>query len=496
MSLTLPIVELRTLLHDALSAALATDALTLPAPLMYTPGVHRSALYCDTAVVRGNVGEGKTFWARALTDPQLRAVAAREYRMPRLMRTEPVVGYDAQPGSGQPTARELRALTDQGVQPTALWSAVALTALGVPDLSTLTTWTERVDWLIRNPGAMERSLAEMEGVARTTDTVRLVLFDALDELHPERARAEHLASGMLALAVALSRQTTRLRAKIFIRPDMLDGALTGVPRSQRPTLTGRTADLSWSRSDYLGRMERTSLYGLFFHLLGNHDSAEAAAFRASWPTWEQAEDGRYLAPIELCHDVKTQEQVFATLAGLFMGSNARKGFTYNYLSCYLQDARGTVTPRPFLSALASALLRTAWNHPDHDRPLHHDDLRHGVGCGARAEELHRALPWVRLALEPLAGQQVPIEEEDVLALWEQAGLAHRLQESAREAQNGTGRVRTGPRNPGSYPHLVEELISAGVMNRRSGGQLDMPDVYRTAHRMGRRGGVKPVAPVV
>ncbi|MFF3697373.1 hypothetical protein [Streptomyces sp. NPDC002221] len=37
MSLTLPTVELRALLHEALSATLATDALTLPAPLMYTP---------------------------------------------------------------------------------------------------------------------------------------------------------------------------------------------------------------------------------------------------------------------------------------------------------------------------------------------------------------------------------------------------------------------------------------------------------------------------
>ncbi len=178
------------------------------------------------------------------------------------------------------------------------------------------------------------------------------------------------------------------------------GALTGVPRADRPTLTAHAANLSWSRGDYLGRMERTSLYGLFFHLLGNHDSAVAAAFRAAWPTWEQTQDGHFLAPTELHRDPKAQGRVFTTLASPFMGTNARKGFTYNYLSCYLQDARGTVTPRPFLAALASMRLRTAWNHPDHDRPLHHDDLRHGVRCGARAEELDRRCrgpgwPWNR-----------------------------------------------------------------------------------------------------
>lgn len=491
MSPTRPVVELRTLLHDALSAALATDALTLPAPLMYTPGVHRPALYMESTVVRGRPGEGKTFWARALTDPQLRTIAAREYRMPRLEKTEAVTAFGARPDAGQPTAGELRALTGWGVPPTVLWSAVALTALGVPDLAALTTWTERVDWLTRNPGATERSLAELETAARGDDTVRLVLFDALDQLHPDRALAEHLASGMLNLAVTLSRRTTRLRAKVFIRPDMLDGALTGVPRPDRGFLTGRAADLSWGRSDYLGRTGRAELYGLFIHLLGNHDSAEAAAFRAAWPTWEQTQDGRYLAPSRLSGDPKTQEEFFTTLSGRFMGTNARTGYTYNCLPNHLQDALGVITPRPFLTALATALEDTGRNHPGHDRPLHHDDLRRSVRCGARATELHQALPWVRPAMEPLAGQQVPIWEEDVFALWQRGSLADRLQESALEA--GTGRARTGPRSPASLPQLLEELIDAGVMSRRTSGQLDMPDVYRVVYGLGRRGGVKRTA---
>lgn len=493
MSRTLSVAEHRTLLHDALSAILDTDALTMPAKMMYTPSAHRPALYADSSVVRGGPGEGKTFWARALTDPRMRAIAAREYRMPRLERTEAVVAYGVRPDTAQPTAGELRAFTELGVDPTALWSAVALTALGVPDLVGRATWTERVDWLIRNPGATARSLAELEAAARNDDTTRLVLFDALDQLHPDRERAEHLASGMLNLAVTLSRHTTRLRAKVFIRPDMLDGALSSVPRADRSTLTSRAADLSWSRGDYFGRLERSDLYGLFFQLLGNRDSAEATAFREAWPTWERTEDGRFLAPAELRDDPAVQERAFTTLAGRFMGANARKGHTYTYLLCHLQDARGSVTPRPFLAALASALLHTTGSQPDHDRALHHDGLRHGARCGARAEELDRAMPWVRLAMEPLAGNQLPIEEDDVLALWEKAGLTARLQESAREAQNDTGALRTGPRTA-SHSHLVEELLSAGVMSRRTSGQLDMPDTYRLAHRMGRRGGVRRVTP--
>ncbi|MCM2392604.1 hypothetical protein [Streptomyces albipurpureus] len=492
MSRTLSVAEHRTLLRDSLSTTLATNTVSLPVSMMYTPGTHRAALYADSTVVRGKAGQGKSFWARALADPQLRVIAAREYRMPRLERTETVTAFGEGPDSSQPSAGELRALAGWGVQPTALWSAVVLTALGVPDLAALPTWTERVDWLVRNPGATDRCLAEFETAARSADTTRLVVFDALDQLHPDRSLAEHLASGILNVALALSRGTSRLRAKVFIRPDMLEGALIGVSRAERAFLisSNRSADLSWGRADYLGRTGRTELYGLLFHLLGNYDSSEAAAFRAAWPTWKQGESGRFLAPDELSGDANRQEEVFTTLVGRYMGISARQGFTYNYLACYLQDALGTVTPRPFLTALATALESTDRDHPGHDRPLHHNSLRHGVCCGARAIELHQAQPWVRLAVEPLAGQQLPLWEEDIFDLWQRAALSDRLQEITQRSATDSGRARTGPRYPANYPLLLEELVGAGVLSRRTSGQVDMPDVYRIPYGLGRRGGVR------
>ncbi|MFJ5071725.1 hypothetical protein ACIQC7_35445 [Kitasatospora sp. NPDC088556] len=65
MSRPLTIAEHRKLLHEALSAVLATDALSPPVSMMYTPDAHRAALYAESTVVRGAPGEGKTFWARA-----------------------------------------------------------------------------------------------------------------------------------------------------------------------------------------------------------------------------------------------------------------------------------------------------------------------------------------------------------------------------------------------------------------------------------------------
>ncbi|EDY49220.1 hypothetical protein [Streptomyces clavuligerus] len=477
MSPTLAVAEHRTLLRDALSAALAAD--TLPASMAYAPDTHRAALFTDCTVVRGAPGQGKTLWAQALADPQLRADAAQKYRLPRLERTETVTGFGARPDPFQPSSGELRALTGRGTDPTALWSAVGLTALGVPDLAALATWSERVDWLVRNPEAVERSLTEAESGARTADAFRLVVFDALDQLHTDRALAQHLASGMLNFALTLARRTTRLRAKVFIRPDMLDGALAGFPRADLSFLASHTTDLSWARVDH---------FGLLFHLLGNRDSAEAASFRAAWPAWQPTGSGRLLAPDGLDRDSAVQERAFTMLTGPSMGTHGRH--PYAFLPVYLQDALGAVTPRSFLATLAIALEHTERAHPDHDYPLHHDSLRRSVGCGARAEELHRALPWVRLALEPLAGQYVPIREDDIFDLWNQADLADRLQEPAQRAAAGPGLIRTGPLPPASYPLLVEELIGAGVLSRRTGGQLDMPEVYRTAYGLGRCGGVR------
>lgn len=82
----------------------------------------------------------------------------------------------------------------------------------------------------------------------------------------------------------------------------------------------------------------------------------------------------------------------------------------------------------------------------------------------------------------------------MFALWQQGSLADRLQESALEA--GTGRARTGPRSPASLSQLLEELADAGVLSRRTSGQLDMPDVYRVVYGLGRRGGVKRTATTV
>ncbi|MFF7383480.1 hypothetical protein [Streptomyces griseoluteus] len=54
-------------------------------------------------------------------------------------------------------------------------------------------------------------------------------------------------------------------------------------------------------------------------------------------------------------------------------------------------------------------------------------------------------------------------------------------------------MRTGPRYPEDPALLIEELVALGVMRRRRDGRIDLPDVYRIAFAVGRRGGVPKMA---
>ncbi|MFD4574703.1 hypothetical protein ACFWNK_21775 [Streptomyces sp. NPDC058417] len=105
-----------------------------------------------------------------------------------------------------------------------------------------------------------------------------------------------------------------------------------------------------------------------------------------------------------------------------------------------------------------------------------------------------ALELPNSCLEPLAGQQLPPWEEDILDLWQHAGPSDQLQELTHRSVTDPGRARTGPRHPTNYPLLMQELIGSGVRNRRTSGQVDMPDVYRIPYGLGRRGGVRRTRP--
>ncbi|MFJ4771564.1 hypothetical protein ACIP88_21065 [Streptomyces uncialis] len=476
--------EYRDLVSDALDGATEADTRRPTAHTLFMPDSHRSALYVDNTVVQGGRGVGKTFWYHSLLDGTLRTFAAEEYRIKRLLHLEVSPGYGTDMASDRyPGSFVLGRLLADGTPPHEIWYAVLLTALGQRELRALTEWSDRIAWVRAHPGPAQRTVERADDQARERGTVRLLLFDALEHLHPDREQADRLVAGILRLALEMRFGTRNIRFKVFIRPDMFDGAKHHFADASK--LAGNAARLQWSRTD---------LYGLLFHSLGNEGSERARRFRRITGGWESPADGdRHVPPMALRNDEQAQTALFEQIADPYMGANFRKGRPYTWLPNHLMDGRDQVSPRSFLQALLTAADATRATRPGHDRALHHEAIRKGVQAASevRVLEVGEDTPWVQAAIAPLGGCQVPIEEARVLALWHDHGVTHALRESAaRYAQaDGPALVRTGPRHPDNLPRLIEELIDLGVMRRRGDGRLDLPDVYRVAFRVGRRGGV-------
>ncbi|MGW0489013.1 hypothetical protein [Streptomyces olivaceus] len=481
--------EYRDLLSAALAEAPYADTRRPTAHTLFMPDSHRTALYVDNVVVPGGRGVGKTFWYHTLLDERLRELAADEYGMNRLRRLKVHPGHGIDLASAHyPGPPDLRALVEAGEDPYYIWYAVLLTALGQEELRDVPEWRDKVAWTRTHTGAAQRTLERADGEAYEAKIVHLLLFDALEHLHPDRAQADRLVGGMLRLALELRFGTRSIRLKVFIRPDMFEAAkLTFADASK---LSGYASALEWKPTD---------LYGLMFHCLGNEDAEQpelARRFREVTGGWETTGKAgpRHVPPRLLSGGAAAQEKLFEEIADPFMGGNYRKGRPYTWLPNHLMDGKGKISPRSFLQALATAADATRAGHPDHDRALHHEAIRAGVQAASkrRVEEVSEDTPWVKLAIEPLEGCQVPIEENKVLRLWEQAGLPGALAEDTAHylQADKPSLVRTGPRHPDDLPRLITELRELGVMtDPRSDGRLDLPDVYRIAFGLGRMGGV-------
>ncbi|MFI6027889.1 hypothetical protein [Amycolatopsis magusensis] len=477
---------LRELLLQALPLTADSDTDGVDRNTLFTPTGHRRALEPDVTVVKGARGVGKTHWFKSLRDDQLREVAADEYQLPRLRSIEPLTGFgSALRPDEYPTKRTLSSFIREGVEPVDIWTAVTLNALGVASVQSLPTWRERLTWLQQNPEQVERELSRADEDAGRRGVTKLVMFDALDRLHTDRRLADRLSSGILEFALELRLSTRNIRAKVFIRHDMLDSAPLNFPDASK--LTANTADLTWTNAD---------LYGLLFQHIGNSDMSIAGWFREQTGSWQDRGDRR-LPPRDLVGDRDAQSSAFILLAGQYMGTNHRKGHTYTWLPNHLADGNGQTSPRSFLVALSAAAEETARTHAGHHVPLHWDAIRRGVqrASSVRVDQVNEDIPWVSTAIRPLADSQVPIEQPDVIDKWRAADLTEMLAahvDSSDDEAEDVEMPRAGPVNPSDYPKLIEELIALGVMTRRANGKLDLPDVYRIAFNIGRKGGVPRV----
>jgi hypothetical protein len=154
------------------------------------------------------------------------------------------------------------------------------------------------------------------------------------------------------------------------------------------------------------------------------------------------------------------------------------------------DAKGEVSPRSFLRALAEAAKYTP---APRKSSIDAAGIREGIKAASRVrlDQLSEDYLWAKVVLEPLADQRVPCEARDFAKRWRDAETVDRI------SQDASLRGYLGPvelavdKKRDAEATLLNALIRLGIVERRDDGRINMPDIYRVAAKLLRKGGVPP-----
>lgn len=451
----------------------------------YVPPSHARALDPEATLVEGIRGAGKSFWWAQL---------AREDHREFIQAAFPEVRFDSRLkvargfGTGlktteAPSADVLAQLSEK-YRPRSIWRAVLAFHAGFGgEFANLNRWPDRVQWIQSNPEDFDELLDRADQTLDEKGETLLVLFDALDRLAENWAQINPLAKALLQVALD-ARSTRRIRFKVFLRPDILqDQAITGFPDFSK--LLAHKAALDWRRAD---------LYALLFQCLANTEQG-GPTFRnlvkeMSGVTLSKKGTGWVLPP-SLRSDESLQEATFIALAGNAMGSSTKRGKPYTWLVNHLQDGLNQVSPRSFFAALTTAADET----PDEFRlAIDYRAIQTGVQKASqiRVQEITgEDYPWVQLVMAPLYGKlTVPCEPKEFEKIWKQQNTLVDLEEKLKA---GKAAVKLPPQNLDlGAAGILRDLELLGIVQRLMDQRVQMPDVYRIAFGLGRRGGVKPL----
>lgn len=459
----------------------------------FVPPSHAKALDPDSSLIEGIRGSGKSFWWAALLSKEHRVFVADAYPDAHLSTNVRVEqGFGDNSGSTGTPSKDVIGSIVQRYPARAIWRAILAEKAGFQGgyvKQRKETWEQRVAWVHSNPEEFDQLLAQIDTSLESRGQHLVVVFDALDRLADTWGQIRPLARALLQVGLDL-RATRRIRFKMFVRPDMLeDREIIGFPDASK--LLARRTALTWRRVD---------LYALLFQCLGN-SPAGGVAFRSHMSSQFKRKFSKagahWLVPDGLRGDEELQEEVFISLAGKAMSASPtgqKRGKPYSWLVNHLQDGRDQVSPRSFAEAVRQAAEKTKNDYPSHRLPLHFAAIQMGVQAASqvRVDELVKEdYPWVSTLMAPLKGNlTVPSSAKDIGAIWRKARALDALESSLNQA--GAGVKLPPQRVEEGYEGVLADLEELGVVQRLTDGRIQMPDVYRIAFGLGRRGGVKPL----
>ena len=473
-----------TLLDASASSSVSGDDRPSPEDI-FAPEQHVGALDPNTTIVLGARGAGKSFWASVLAHDDTRAVAADAYPHIGLQRIDVALGYTGQEGDGSISRATIDARVPIGAETAKgvlLWRCVLLRAVqGVvyPErplervAAMMTQYADPEDW--------EEAMGKADAILRERARLVVVLFDALDSLSIEWVRLRDLTDALLQVAWGV-RGYKSIRTKLFLRPDQMQDL--GLRFIELPKLISGATTLIWTA---------TNLYGMFFSRLATSGFPGARAglnkVLQSCSLQLPPDNPTALRRWRLSYNRNAQIQVFEQIAGLHMGRGSKRGRTYDWPINHLADGHGVVTPRSFLVLMQSA---ATMQPASENQAITAEGIRNGLreASKVRLEQLATEYKWIKRVLLPLARLQVPCQESLIIERWRETETVEAVLRGAQERQFLP--PIDGNRDDKADHKLVIRLLRMGVLSLRSDGRYDMPDLFRVAARLLKKGGVAPI----
>ncbi len=451
---------------------------------IYAPETHAAALDPAAPLVVGARGTGKSFWAAVLGDPALRTAAAKAYPRIRLADTEVQFGYTGLDGMGGIGREKLDQCVaedaDQNEARTFFWATIlrALDGAGGKRPRNLPSYLQSAGDLDKR----EADIAESNEAYQKQGKKLVIVYDALDTMALSWPRRRLLTLALLQVVWAM-RAYRAIRIKLFLRPDQLDDdALHFV---ELPKLRAGAVRLTWPTTDLYGLLfarlalgETREPFGKLLEFLGYPNPSQNSVLTRKWSVIQ--------------YEVR-QQAIMNRLAGPYMADGRfgyKKGKTYEWPLKHLGDAFHEVTPRSFLSLMIAA----AKHDPvPPNRVIAPAGMHHGLRAASRTrlDQLHQEFPWIKGVLKPLAGLLLPLHEEGVFEVWRAAKTLQTAMADA-EDEGYMPPVPSTPTKPAHERDLYKELERIGVMMRRTDDRIDMPDLFRVAAKLLKKGGTAPL----
>ncbi|MGF6900939.1 hypothetical protein [Paraburkholderia sp. GAS348] len=491
--MTIDYYAIRTALGslDAAAAHLASGEGRPQVQEIFSPEQHAGALDPNVTIVLGARGSGKTFWTGVLGSVETRTAAADAYPHLGLTRVDVSLGYSGLAHDGSVSRQTIDSRVPVGEEPTRgvlLWRCVVLRAMHKA-LSAETanlTIGEMMEHY-SDPELWERDSYAADNMLLDKGLTVIVLFDALDSLSSDWERLRRLIDSLLEVAW-YARSSRSLRVKLFLRPDQMSDL--GLRFVELPKLLAGAARLTWNPTD---------LYGMFFQRLGSftelkgRDSFFELLREESVPPPPLDIASRRRWP--LSRDKSVQARVFQRIAGLYMGANSKKGRTYDWPLRHLADGHGDVTPRSFLTLMIEA-ARVTTSPPN--QVISAEGIRHGLrqASRVRVDQLDLEFPWIKRVLAPLSRLTVPCSETAITSRWRETETLEAIARRASEGNFLPPFKKTAEEGQQRETQMIESLVRIGVLVQRADFRFDMPDLFRVAARLLKKGGVTPHRPEI